>query len=227
MTAVLRSTNFLSHKIPDEEKLMNILKRDLYNICDTFEGVIVRKSCEKFYTEFYQWNIDLQIAERRRLLESTIFSEQKFTEFLEASSKKRIGEEKRVRHNEYNVDFVPELFDLPNNQEEGVEYDDEVKNLLDESEIHLQELCTILTDFRTYQREVKNILSENGIIDLSPSSEFVLLHLEETNFDSYKLMSDNPLKNKEITEEDNNVFDFHHTLVEAARLSKPPHIEKV
>ncbi|CAG8609275.1 6247_t:CDS:2 [Diversispora eburnea] len=243
--------------------------KDLYNICDTFEGVIVRQSCEKFYNEFYQRNIDLQFAERRRLLESTIFSEQKFTEFLEASSKKRIREdiedassnEKRVRHNEYNVDdFAPELpqnhdaeeskdnetFDLPNNQDD-VEYV-EVKNLLDESEICLPEFSTILTDFRTYQREVKNILSENEIMDLSPSSEFVLLHLEEMKyvslikkklseqqwedkieslmednskqnkfttklkrliietlpifFDSYKLMSDNPLKNKEMTEEE-------------------------
>ncbi|RHZ72312.1 hypothetical protein Glove_243g9 [Diversispora epigaea] len=349
MTAVLRSTHFLSYKIPDEEKTHEYFKkvearywqlkqyldfrlktdasivpwstvyydwkqslififkdyaknvpssissfcRDLYYICDTFEGVIVRQSCEKFYNEFYQRNIDLQLTERRRHLESTIFSEQKFTEFLEVSSKKRIGEdiedasssnEKRVRHNEYNVDdFVPESprncdteenknnkFDLPNNQDD-VEYDVEVKNLLDESEICLPEFSTILTDFRTYQREVKNILSENEIMDLSPSSEFVLLHLEEMKyvslikkvfapidkifpeeadeflinffseklseqqwedkieslmednskqnkfttklkrliietlpifFDSYKLMSDNPLKNKEMTEEE-------------------------
>ncbi|CAG8596480.1 9915_t:CDS:2 [Ambispora leptoticha] len=338
MTAVLRNTNLLSYKIPDDEKtheyfkkvearywqlkqyldfrlkadasillwstVYNDWKQDLYNICDTFEDV---QSCEKFYNEFYQRNIDLQFAERRRLLESTIFSERKFTEFLEASSKKRIGEdiedasseEKRVRHNEYNVDdFVPELpqnrdaeeskdnetFDLPNNQEEGVEYDDEVKNLLDESEIHLQEFYTILTDFKTYQREVKNILSENGIMDLSPSSEFVLLHLEETKyvtlikkvfepidkifpeeayeflinffserlsekqweekieslmeldsnqtkfiiklkrliietlpifFDSYKLMSDNPLKNKEMTEEEYMNTYIHPVLKKA------------
>ncbi|RHZ90270.1 hypothetical protein Glove_1g45 [Diversispora epigaea] len=165
--------------------------------------------------------------------------------------------------NEYN-------FDLPNNQE-GVEYDEEVKNLLDESEIRLPEFSAILTDFKTYQHEKKNILSENGIMDLSPCSEFVLLHLEETKyvtlikkvfepidkifpdeadeflinffseklseqqwedkieslmevnpkqnkfiiklkrliietlpifFDSYKLMSDNPLKNKDMTEEE-------------------------
>ncbi|CAG8807356.1 1725_t:CDS:2, partial [Racocetra persica] len=161
--------------------------------------------------------------------------------------------------------------DLFNNQEGGVEYDTEVRNLLNESETCSQELSTILAAFRTYQHEAKNILSENEIMDLRPSSEFVLLCLKEVEydlliekvfepidkifpkeaddflidffseklseqqwedkieslmednagqnkfiiklkrliietlpifFDSYKLMSDNPLKNKEMTEEE-------------------------
>ncbi|CAG8720907.1 10008_t:CDS:2, partial [Cetraspora pellucida] len=292
---------------------------ELQKICDTFEGAIVLQGCEKFYEEFYQRSIDLQIAERRRLLETTIFSEQKFTEFLQASGQKRIMEdiedaassnEKRVCHNVLHefvctvLKFESILFvtrkyfiniassnlfhksrncdieenknneesDLFNNQGVGVEYDTEVRNLLNESETCSQELSTILAAFRTYQHEAKNILSENEIMDLRPSSEFVLLYLKETeydlliekvfepidkifpkeaddflidffsevtylvrasladcksytiklgeqqwedkieslmednsgqnNFDSYKLMSDNPLKNKEMTEEE-------------------------
>ncbi|CAG8554181.1 1006_t:CDS:10 [Funneliformis caledonium] len=94
--------------------------KDLYNICETFEGSIVRQGCKKFYDEFYQRHIDLQIAERLRILDSTIFSENKISEVLRISSKKRIVEdneesssssEKRIRHEEYYVDnFVPELF---------------------------------------------------------------------------------------------------------------------
>ncbi|CAG8694273.1 40613_t:CDS:10 [Gigaspora margarita] len=262
---------------------------ELLKICDTFEGDIVLRSCEKFYEEFYQRSIDLQIAERRRLLETTIFSEQKYTEFLQASGQKRIVEdiedaassnEKRVCHNvvpefSRNCDIEEnknnEESGLFNNQGGGVEYDTEVRNLLNESETCSQELSTILAAFRTYQHEAKNILSENGIMDLRPSSEFVLLYLKETEydlliekvfepidkifpkeaddflidffseklseqqwenkieslmednsgqnkfiiklkrliietlpifFDSYKLMSDNPLKNKEMTEEE-------------------------
>ncbi|CAG8551763.1 10049_t:CDS:10, partial [Dentiscutata erythropus] len=220
---------------------------ELLKICDTFE-------------EFYQRSIDLQIAERRRLLETTIFSEQKFTEFLQASGQKRIVEdiedaassnEKRVCHNvvpefSQNCDIEenknneePGLF---NNQEGGVEYDTEVRNLLNESETCSQELSTILAAFRTYQHESKNILSENGIMDLricSFANDFLIdffseklseqqwedkiESLMEDNsgqnkfiiklkrliietlpifFDSYKLMSDNPLKNKEMTEEE-------------------------
>ncbi len=42
---------------------------------------------------------------------------------------------------------------------------------------------TILSNFRTYQHETRNILSENEIMDLSPTSEFVLLYTEETDYD--------------------------------------------
>ncbi|CAG8784816.1 33292_t:CDS:2, partial [Racocetra persica] len=136
MTAVLRSLKFLEFKISTSEKIpysyfkeslefisKNLNKTipgcvssfcvELLKICDTFEGAMVLRGCEKFYEEFYQRSIDLQIAERRRLLETTIFSEQKFTEFLQASGQKRIVEdieeaassnEKRVCHN-----VVPEF----------------------------------------------------------------------------------------------------------------------
>ncbi|CAG8505214.1 11468_t:CDS:2 [Dentiscutata heterogama] len=174
---------------------------ELLKICDTFEGAMVLRGCEKFYEEFYQRSIDLQIAERRRLLETTIFSEQKFTEFLQASGQKRIVEdieeaassnEKRVCHNvvpefSRNCDIEEnknnEESDLFNNQEGGVEYDTEVRNLLNESETCSQELSTILAAFRTYQHEAKNIISENEIMDLRPSSEFVLLYLKEVEYD--------------------------------------------
>ena len=87
--------------------------------CETFEGSFVRQGCKKFYDEFYQRHIDLQIAKRLRILESIIFSEHKISEVLRISSKKRTvddneesssSSEKRIRHEEYYVDnFVPEL----------------------------------------------------------------------------------------------------------------------
>ncbi|CAG8635693.1 1870_t:CDS:10 [Funneliformis caledonium] len=86
---------------------------ELCNICNTYEGSVVLENCEKFYEEFYQRSIDLQFAERLRLLEFTIFSEHNLTKYLRKSDKKRIGEdneepssfsEKRIRREEYNVD---------------------------------------------------------------------------------------------------------------------------
>lgn len=109
MTAVLRSTNFLTFKIPDNKKAYSYFKnvearywqlkhylgfrlksdeiilpwntvyddwrqtlvyifkdyykivpssvsafyKDLYYICDAFEGTVIRENCEKFYNEFY------------------------------------------------------------------------------------------------------------------------------------------------------------------------------
>jgi len=67
-------------------------------------------SCEKYYEEFYQANLDRQIAERIRQLDSTIFLERKFSEHLRNSSNKRsmVDDEddedssgsKRTRHHE-------------------------------------------------------------------------------------------------------------------------------
>ncbi|CAI2188141.1 1850_t:CDS:2 [Funneliformis geosporum] len=81
--------------------------KELLDICETFEGSAVRKNCEKLYNDFYQLNLDKHleknIVERIRLLDSTIFSERNYSDFL---CKKRIGEEssssdeKRIRHEE-------------------------------------------------------------------------------------------------------------------------------
>ncbi|CAG8713044.1 15419_t:CDS:10, partial [Dentiscutata erythropus] len=152
--------------------------KDLVNVCDTFEGSVVRQSCENLYTEFYQRNVDSQIVERHRLLEATIFSEQNFAEFMQSLNKKRIGEdigkdsssdEKRARSNEYNGGNFPQTCDTEE---------------LDESETCSQESSTILNNYKIYRREVINTLSENGIVDLSPTSEFVLLYLEEAEYDT-------------------------------------------
>ncbi|CAJ0647025.1 11086_t:CDS:2 [Entrophospora sp. SA101] len=137
--------------------------------------------------------------------------------------------------------------------EKDVEYDIKIRKLLDKS-TYLEEFSTILPNFNTYQCEVKNILSENAIIDLSPSSEFVLMYLEETKYDSeqqwedkveslmeatpkqnkfiiklkrliietlpifldsYKFMSENPLKNKEMNEEEYMNMYVHPVLKRA------------
>ena len=84
--------------------------KDLLNICKTFEGSAVRENCEKLYNDFYQLNLDKHleknIVERIRLLNSTIFSERNYSEFLQTTCKKRIGEEasssdeKRIRREE-------------------------------------------------------------------------------------------------------------------------------
>jgi hypothetical protein len=58
----------------------------LRNICNGNRSIVL-KNCKKLYEKFYQRSIDLQIAERIRLLETTIFSEQKFLEFLRTSGK--------------------------------------------------------------------------------------------------------------------------------------------
>jgi hypothetical protein len=68
--------------------------KDLLEICETFEGSIIRQSCKDLYGKFYQRNLDKQISERIRLLDSTIFSECKFSKFLQNnSSKKRDNKE--------------------------------------------------------------------------------------------------------------------------------------
>lgn len=96
---------------------ITVFCKDLLEICETFEGSAVKQSCEELYNEFYQRNLDKQISERIRQLDLTIFSKRKLSELLRnVSSKKRIGEdnevsssssEKRIRHEEYNVDNVP------------------------------------------------------------------------------------------------------------------------
>ncbi|CAG8447576.1 6037_t:CDS:2 [Scutellospora calospora] len=109
MTAVLRSLKFLEFKVSTSEKIPHSYFKEVLaqhwqlkhylsfrlrldeTICRglQYTSAIVLQGCEKFY----QRSIDLQIAERRRLLETTIFSEQKFTEFLQASGQKRIMED--------------------------------------------------------------------------------------------------------------------------------------
>ncbi|CAG8667741.1 8408_t:CDS:1, partial [Paraglomus occultum] len=82
--------------------------RELLHICEkTFEGSAVQKGCETMYNEFYQLNLDKHIEkniiERIWLLDSTIFSEHSYSEFLQATCQKRIREEtsssgeKRIR----------------------------------------------------------------------------------------------------------------------------------
>ncbi|RIA85177.1 hypothetical protein C1645_782445 [Glomus cerebriforme] len=105
---------------------------DLYNICNTFEGSIVQKSCEDLYNEFYERNLDQQITERIRQLDLTIFSDRKFSEFLRNESQKRLMDDnesepssgKRTRHEEQTMhdNFVPELI----KDNEAYDYDDEI-----------------------------------------------------------------------------------------------------
>ncbi|CAB4413785.1 unnamed protein product [Rhizophagus irregularis] len=232
MTAVLRSTNFLTFKIPDNKKAHSYFKnvearywqlkhylgfrlksdeiilpwntvyddwrqtlvyifkdyykivpssvsafcKDLYYICDTFEGTVVRENCEKFYNEFYQLNLDQQIAERIRQIDCTVFSSgaesssgKRARHFAPESELKKIsGQDHEEYEDENKLNLSNEESDLCNNQEESIdEYDAEaIRNLLNESETRSQEMNTILSNFRTYQHETRNILSENGIMDL-------------------------------------------------------------
>ncbi|CAB4408684.1 unnamed protein product [Rhizophagus irregularis] len=145
MTAVLRSKTYLGYKVPEENHTHSYFKapgcitvfcKDLLEICETFEGSIIRQSCEDLYGEFYQRNLDKQISERIRLLDSTIFSERKFSEFLRNnSSKKRDNEEssssseKRIRHEEYYVDNVPSESFKDHKDKEVCEYDDEISDV--------------------------------------------------------------------------------------------------
>ncbi|CAG8475351.1 6490_t:CDS:10, partial [Funneliformis mosseae] len=92
---------------------------------------------------------------------------------------------KRVRLNEEVCNCL--LLKCDDSKEENVEahskQNDAVRNLLDESEECSHEMQEILANFQTYRCEANNILLENGIMDLRPSSEFVLLYTEETNYD--------------------------------------------
>ncbi|CAB5362811.1 unnamed protein product [Rhizophagus irregularis] len=84
--------------------------------------------CETKYNEFYQLNLDKHIekniVKRIRLLNSTIFSECNYSEFLRVTRQKRIGEEvsssdeKRIHREE------PELLD--GNQFRIIESDDDL-----------------------------------------------------------------------------------------------------
>ncbi|CAG8711227.1 2253_t:CDS:2, partial [Acaulospora morrowiae] len=120
---------------------------ELQNICETHEGMIINKYCKKMYEKFFQQNANLPSVERCRFIDSTIFSEQPQIENVEV---------------------------IENEETKNVEYDINVKNILDESEIDSQEFGTVLANFGIYQRDVKNILTENEIMDLTPASEFVL-----------------------------------------------------
>ncbi|CAB5317284.1 unnamed protein product [Rhizophagus irregularis] len=114
---------------------ITVFCKDLLDICNTFEGSEVRKKCEDLYNEFYQRHLDKQIAERIRILDSTVFSERKFSEFLRnTSDKKRIGEdnevassssEKRIRLEE---DVPSEPF-KDHEDEEVYDYDDEISDV--------------------------------------------------------------------------------------------------
>ncbi|CAG8615310.1 25321_t:CDS:10 [Dentiscutata erythropus] len=139
---------------------------ELRNICNTYEGSIVIENCEKLYEEFYQRNIDLQIAERLRLLDTTIFSEQKFSEFLRTSGKKRIGEdneeasssEKRIRYEGDHVDnFAPEL--LKDHEED---YDDEISDVN-------------VVNFLNEENELEEVIQPEAVqVANSPFEEWVL-----------------------------------------------------
>ncbi|RGB30810.1 hypothetical protein C1646_671405 [Rhizophagus diaphanus] len=62
---------------------ITVFCKDLLEIYETFEGSIIKQSCEDLYGEFYQRNLNKQISERIRLLDSTIFSERKFSNSYE------------------------------------------------------------------------------------------------------------------------------------------------
>ncbi|PKC17177.1 hypothetical protein RhiirA5_406214 [Rhizophagus irregularis] len=90
--------------------------KDLLDICDTFEGS--------------------EIVERIRLLDSTVFSERNFSDFLRnTSDKKRIGKdneeassssENRIRLEEINVPSEPFK---DHEDEEVYDYDDEISDV--------------------------------------------------------------------------------------------------
>ncbi|CAG8636568.1 11834_t:CDS:2 [Funneliformis mosseae] len=215
MTAVLRSTNFLTFKIPDNKKahsyFKNVearywqlkhylgfrLKTDeiilpwntvyddwrqtlAYIFKDYYK--IVPSSVSAFCKDLYYICDTFEAPSYGKIVK--MFSERTISEVLRMSNKKRLVEAesssgKRARH------FTPEseLSDLCNNQEENI----------DEYETRSQEMNTILSNFRTYQHETRNILSENGIMDLSPTSEFMFpeeAHKFLTNFFSEKLNED-------------------------------------
>ncbi|CAG8634550.1 3235_t:CDS:2, partial [Diversispora eburnea] len=84
---------------------ITVFCKDLLEICKTFEGYAIKKSCEKLYNKFYQLSLDKQISERIRLLDSTIFTEQ------------------------YNIDNIPsELFKGHKNKE-VYDCDDEISDV--------------------------------------------------------------------------------------------------
>lgn len=74
--------------------------KELLEICETFEGSAVRQSCEEFYNEFYQLNLDKQITERIKVLDTSIFSDRKSSKLLRnASNKKRSSESNKASSN--------------------------------------------------------------------------------------------------------------------------------
>ncbi|PKC04629.1 hypothetical protein RhiirA5_487604 [Rhizophagus irregularis] len=99
-------------KIAQEHQL---LTSTMFSNNDTKIRYELSLNCETKYNEFYQLNLDKHIekniVERIRLLDSTIFSERNYSEFLRATRQKRIGvevsssAEKRIRREE------PELLD--------------------------------------------------------------------------------------------------------------------
>ncbi|CAG8486415.1 2537_t:CDS:2, partial [Funneliformis caledonium] len=162
---------------------ITVFCKELLNICNTFEGSEIRQRCEELYDDFYQRNLDKQIAERIRLLDTTVFSEHKFSEFLRASSKKRTGENneasssgKRVRHVDHADNFVPELFQNHEENEEVLSSDVECSNRKQDDD---ESILKIFGNEIEYSETMKGIYLEhkkhypgNTIIDLRPRSKF-------------------------------------------------------
>ncbi|CAB5191402.1 unnamed protein product [Rhizophagus irregularis] len=98
--------------------------------------ILTKTKCEDLYDEFYKWHLDKQIVERIRLLDSTVFSERNFSDFLRnTSDKKRIGKdneeassssENRIRLEEINVPSEPFK---DHEDEEVYDYDDEISDV--------------------------------------------------------------------------------------------------
>ncbi|CAI2177730.1 11452_t:CDS:10 [Funneliformis geosporum] len=64
----------------------------------------------------------------------------------------------------------------------------EAKNLLDESKYCSEEMLNLLRNFQTYCDHANNILTADDIMDLRPSSEFVLKFTDEADYS--KLLKD-------------------------------------
>ncbi|CAB4443696.1 unnamed protein product [Rhizophagus irregularis] len=91
--------HYLNFRLKNDEIIVpwNI---ELLEICETFEGSAVRQSCEEFYNEFYQLNLDKQITERIKVLVTSIFSDRKSSKLLRnASNKKRSSESNKASSN--------------------------------------------------------------------------------------------------------------------------------
>ncbi len=93
-----KSLNLIAkNSIKKSPGCITVFCKDLLEICETFEGSIVRQKCEEWYNEFYQRNLDKQVAERIRELDLNILSEHKSSElFRNASNEIRNASNKRL-----------------------------------------------------------------------------------------------------------------------------------
>ncbi|CAG8625425.1 4090_t:CDS:10, partial [Ambispora gerdemannii] len=81
---------------------------------------------------------------------------------------------------------VPEDSDRKRKHEDDEEDIDNqalfARNLLDEAQENPLEMKNLLDAFQTYCQESENLLTNNGIMDLRPSSEFVLSYTNESDY---------------------------------------------